>query len=76
MSWGDVAPRGFQCCFCGGNVPVDDPCLIHLVLLGQGDSSQELWGHAECLRRVIHPSIWLLLPEECEEQITENEGQP
>lgn len=46
---------------------VDDPCLVHLILVGPGDASQELWGHAMCLRRVVQPSVPLLIPEECEE---------
>jgi hypothetical protein len=46
----------------------DDPCLVHLLLLGAGDATQELWGHAVCLRRVVRPAVPLLLPEECEEE--------
>ncbi len=68
MSLAEAAPRGFQCCFCGANVPADDPCLAHLLLLGSEDSSQELWGHAACLRRAVQPGVPLLIPEECEDE--------
>jgi hypothetical protein len=68
MSWAETAPHGFQCCFCGVNVLADDPCLVHLILLGPEDSSQELWGHTVCLRRVVWPGVPLLLRESCEEQ--------
>jgi hypothetical protein len=66
MSWAEATPHGFQCCFCDGNVPADDPCLVRLLLLGLEDSSQELWGHAGCLRRVVQPGVPLLIPEEGE----------
>jgi hypothetical protein len=65
MSEGQL--QRFECCFCGGSIPTDDPCLVHLILLGPEDSSQELWGHASCLRRVVRPAVPLLVPEECEE---------
>lgn len=68
MSLGEPTPRGFQCCFCGANVPADDPYLIHLLLLGPEDVSQELWGHAACLRRVVHSGVPLLIPEETEDE--------
>ena len=60
----DVTREDFQCCFCGANVAGDDPWLICLALSGPDDSRQGLWAHASCLRKVIHPSVPLLLPEE------------
>ena len=68
MSLAEAAPRGFQCCFCGANVPAGDPCLIHLALIGPDDGRQELWGHAACLRKVVQPGVPLLLPEQREDE--------
>lgn len=62
----------FECCFCGRSLPADDPCLVRLLLLGTGDATQELWGHAACLRRVIRSAVPLLLPE----HFTEPEEYP
>ena len=62
-----MATQQFQCCFCGGSLLEEDPCLVHLLLLSAEEATQELWGHAACLRRVVHPAVPLLLPEECEE---------
>ena len=68
MSSAEAVQRTFECCFCGANVPGDDPRFIRLLLRGPEDSSQELWGHARCVRRAVQPSVPLLLPEEYEDE--------
>ncbi|HXG11594.1 MAG TPA: hypothetical protein VNK04_17700 [Gemmataceae bacterium] len=64
----EAQSRKYECCFCGDSIAGDDPCLVHLLLLGPEDSSQELWGHASCLRRAVRPAVPLFIPEECEER--------
>jgi hypothetical protein len=57
--------RGYQCCFCAESIERDAKDRMELVLLIPGkESSQQLWAHAECVQRVMHPSIPLLLPDD------------
>ena len=57
-----------QCCFCCIGIArvADDPVGITVApAMGTG-ASQELWAHALCLHRVVHPSVPLLpvLPDD------------
>ena len=49
----------FQCCFCGTGIESVPPDPVHLLIPLQEGASQEIFVHAACLRRLLHPSIML-----------------
>ena len=52
-----LKPEGYPCCFCGEEVEQQDvePILATVVL--ENDGEQNLYCHAACLPKVIHPSV-------------------
>jgi hypothetical protein len=53
--------QSYQCCFCGKEVEDRgvEPILLTVVL--ENDAEQNLYCHADCLRRVLHPSVPLTI---------------
>ena len=49
--------QGYQCCFCGREVPERgvEPVLLTIVL--ENDAEQDLYCHVVCLRKALHPSV-------------------
>jgi hypothetical protein len=53
------ADDGFQCCFCGKGIEPVAPDPVQLVIPFQDGSSQHIFTHVACLRRLLHPLIQL-----------------
>jgi hypothetical protein len=56
--------RNAMCCFCGEHAPEGSDDFLALVVKLPEGASQELWAHGECLRRMVHPSVPMLPPED------------
>ncbi len=54
-------PLGYQCCFCGKHVEHGGIEPIQLTVVLENDAEQNLYCHAACLRKVLHPSVPLAL---------------
>jgi hypothetical protein len=50
-----------QCCFCGQSVASSGTDPVSITLPVPDGGTQELWSHAACLRRVLHPSVPLAI---------------
>lgn len=59
----DGAPSGVQCCFCGAAIALVPPDPVRLEVAGKDGETQELYCHAEHLKRALHPSVPLYLWE-------------
>jgi len=51
------SPSGMQCCFCGEEILIRPPDPVRLEIAGENGETQELYCHAEHLKRALHPSV-------------------
>ena len=55
--------RGYQCCFCAQGIERagDDPCFLILHSSSDHDAEQEMYCHAECLKKAVHLKFPLMV---------------